>query len=148
MKKILTMICVAAAALVGCQNVDDINEGALNGKSIKATASTPKLTRTELVYADDAYKAQWCAGDKVALVEIATIDAENVEITKYESNALADAAESAVFSFNEVSAVAAASYQYVLAYPYGKVGGANATTVNLTLATTQEKKDTSVVREI
>lgn len=143
MKKILTMICVAAAALVGCQNVDDINEGALNGKSIKATASTPKLTRTELVYADDAYKAQWCAGDKVALVEIATIDAENVEITKYESNALADAAESAVFSFNEVSAVAAASYQYVLAYPYGKVGGANATTVNLTLATAQEKKDTS-----
>ena len=143
MKKIYAMIFVAAATLAGCQNVDDINEGALNGKSIKATASTPELTRTELVYADGAYKAQWCAGDKVALVEIATIDAENVEITKYESNALADAAESAVFSFNEVSVVAAASYQYVLAYPYGKVGGANATTVNLTLATTQEKKDTS-----
>ncbi len=142
MKKILTMICVAAAALVGCQNVDDINEGTLNGKSIKATASTPELTRTELIYADGVYKAQWCAGDKVALVEIATIDAENTQITKYESNALTEGGVEATFGF-DVPAVAASSYQYVLAYPYGKVGGANATSVNLTLATVQEKKDTS-----
>lgn len=141
MKKIFTMICVAAAALVGCQNVDDMNEGALGGKNFKATASTPELTRTELVYAEGAYKAQWCEGDQVALIEIVT-SGEESEVAKYESNALTAAAESAVFGF-EVPAVAAESYQYVLVYPYGNVGNANATTANLTLATSQVKKDAS-----
>lgn len=136
------MICVAAAALVGCQNVDDINDGALGGVNFKATASTPELSRTELVYADGAYKAQWCEGDQVALIEVATVDAENATITKYESNALTAAAESAEFSFN-VDAATAESYQYVLAYPYGNVGIADATAVNLTLATNQVKKDAS-----
>lgn len=136
------MICVTAAALVGCQNVDDINDGALGGVNFKATASTPELSRTELVYADGAYKAQWCEGDQVVLIEVATVDAENATITKYESNALTAAAESAEFSFN-VDAATAESYQYVLAYPYDKVGIADATAVNLTLATNQVKKDAS-----
>ncbi len=142
MKKIFMMICAAAAVLAGCQNVEDLNEGVLGGKDFKATVSTPDLSRTELVYADGAYKAQWCEGDQVALIEVATVDAENATITKYESNALTAAAESAEFSF-KLPEVTAEKYQYVLAYPYGNVGIADATAVNLTLATSQVKKDSS-----
>lgn len=142
MKKIFMMICAAAAVLAGCQNVEEFTEEVLGGKDFKATVSTPDLSRTELVYADGAYKAQWCEGDQVALIEVATVDAENATITKYESNALTAAAESAEFSF-KLPEVTAEKYQYVLAYPYGNVGIADATDVNLTLATSQVKKDSS-----
>lgn len=142
MKKIFMMICAAAAVLAGCQNNEEFTEEVLGGKDFKATVSTPDLSRTELVYADGAYKAQWCEGDQVALIEVATVDAENATITKYESNALTAAAESAEFSF-KLPEVTAEKYQYVLAYPYGNVGIADAAAVNLTLATSQVKKDSS-----
>ena len=106
MKKIVLSMIVAAAALVGCQKSEEFAVGTT--VSLSAELSQPAVSRTALVENDGVYSAVWKSGDKLSLFELA-----DGAYTLYESNALAEDAATASFTFEGVAVKQAASFRYV-----------------------------------
>ena len=120
MKKIITTILIAAAALTACvQNNDEIivkNEKI----SFSANLNAPE-SRTVLVEQDGKFHAEWTAGDHIELFEVTN----NGGTTKKGNNpvvTLAEGGATASVQF-ELEAKAADSYTYVVAHNNASMNG-------------------------
>ena len=73
MKKFITSILIAAAALTACSKSEEITLNTPNKVTFTATAELPE-SRSVLVEEAGKYHAEWVAGDYLELYEITITD--------------------------------------------------------------------------
>lgn len=134
MKKFITSMLIAAAALTACSKGEDI---IINNSSDKVSFSaTVEAPQSRSVLEEDAgkYHAEWVAGDYLELFEI-TITGGTKAKAKNVNTTLTEGGKTAKVSF-ELSAKTADSYAYILSHNNASINGA-ATYLAFTLPNNQ-----------
>ena len=134
MKKFITSILIAAAALTACSQGEDITINNPEGKvAFSATVDAPQ-SRSVLVEEAGKYHAEWVAGDYLELYEITITDG-----TKKKANnpntTLTEGGKTAKVQF-ELTEKTADSFVYILAHNDASINGA-ATYLAFTVPTNQ-----------
>ena len=122
MKKFITSILIAAAALTACSQGEDIVINNPEGKvAFSAIVDAPQ-SRSVLVEEAGKYHAEWVAGDYLELYEITITDG-----TKKKANnpgvTLTEGGKTVSVSF-ELEAKTADSFAYILAHNNASINGA------------------------
>jgi hypothetical protein len=121
MKKFITSILIAAAALTACSKSEEITLNTPDKVTFTAIATAPE-SRSVLVEEAGKYHAEWVAGDYLELYEIAITGG-----TKKKANnpgtTLTEGGKSAKMSF-ELEAKTADSFAYILAHNNASINGA------------------------
>lgn len=122
MKKFITTMLIAAAALTACSQSEDITINNPEGKvAFLATVDAPQ-SRSVLVEEAGKYHAEWVAGDYLELYEITITDG-----TKKKANnpgvTLTEGGKTVSVSF-ELEAKTADSFVYILAHNNASINGA------------------------
>ena len=121
MKKFITTMLIAAAALTACSQSEDITINNPEGKvAFSATVDAPQ-SRSVLVEEAGKYHAEWVAGDYLELYEITITDG-----TKKKANnpgvTLTEGGKTVSVSF-ELEAKTADSFVYILAHNNASING-------------------------
>lgn len=134
MKKFITSMLIAAAALTACSKGEDIIINNSSDKvSFSATVEAPQ-SRSVLVEDAGKYHAEWVAGDYLELFEI-TITGGTKAKANNVNTTLTEGGKTAKVSF-ELSAKTADSYAYILSHNNASINGA-ATYLAFTLPNNQ-----------
>lgn len=134
MKKFITSILIAAAALTACSKSEPITPNIENNKvTLQATINAPQ-SRSVLVENSGKYTAEWVAGDYIELYEI-TITGGTKKKANNVNTTLAEGGTSATVSF-ELAAKTADSFAYILSHNNASINGA-ATYLAFTVPTNQ-----------
>lgn len=134
MKKFITSMLIAAAALTACSKGEDIIINNSSDKvSFSATVEAPQ-SRSVLVEEAGKYHAEWVAGDYLELFEI-TITGGTKAKANNVNTTLTEGGKTAKVSF-ELSAKTADSYAYILSHNNASINGA-ATYLAFTLPNNQ-----------
>ena len=121
MKKFITSILIAAAALTACSKSEDITLNTSEKVTFSATAEYQQ-SRSVLVEEAGKYHAEWVAGDYVELYEI-TITGGTMKKANNPSATLTEGGKSASVTF-ELEAKTADSFAYILAHNNASINGA------------------------
>ncbi len=121
MKKFITSILIAAAALTACSKSEEITLNTPNKVTFTATAELPE-SRSVLVEEAGKYHAEWVAGDYVELYEI-SITGGTKKKANNPNTTLTEGGKSAKMSF-ELEAITADSFAYILAHNNASINGA------------------------
>lgn len=122
MKKFITSMLIAAAALTACSKGEDIIINNSSDKvSFSATVEAPQ-SRSVLVEDAGKYHAEWVAGDYLELFEI-TITGGTKAKANNVNTTLTEGGKTAKVSF-ELSAKTADSYAYILSHNNASINGA------------------------
>ena len=134
MKKFITSMLIAAAALTACSQGEDIviNNNA-DKVTFNATVEAPQ-SRSVLVEEAGKYHAEWVAGDYLELFEI-TITGGTKAKANNVNTTLTEGGKTAKVSF-ELSAKTADSFAYILSHNNASINGA-ATYLAFTLPNNQ-----------
>ena len=134
MKKFITSMLIAAAALTACSQGEDITINNSSDKvSFSATVEAPQ-SRSVLVEESGKYHAEWVAGDYLELFEI-TITGGTKAKANNVNTTLTEGGKTAKVSF-ELSAKTADSFAYILSHNNASINGA-ATYLAFTLPNNQ-----------
>ena len=134
MKKFITSILIAAAALTACSESEQITPNIQNNKiTLQATIDAPQ-SRSVLVEEAGKYHAEWVAGDYVELYEI-TITGGTKKKANNVNTTLTAGGTSATVNF-ELEAKSADSFAYILSHNNASINGA-ATYLAFTVPTNQ-----------
>ena len=121
MKKFITSILIAAAALTACSKSEEITLNTHNKVTFTATATAPE-SRSVLVEEAGKYHAEWVAGDYLELYEI-TITGGTKKKANNPGTTLTEGGKSAKMSL-ELEAKTADSFAYILAHNNASINGA------------------------
>lgn len=124
MKKFITSMLIAAAALTACSKSEDIVIDNTSDKvTFTATVDAP-ASRSVLVEENGKYHAEWAAGDHVELFEITVTGGTKKKYTNNNLVAtLTEGGKTATVSF-ELEANTADSYVYILTHNDASMNGA------------------------
>jgi hypothetical protein len=121
MKKFITSILIAAAALTACSKSEEITLNTPEKVTFTAIATAPE-SRSVLVEEAGKYHAEWVAGDYLELYEI-TITGGTKKKANNPGTTLTEGGKSAKMSF-ELEAKTADSFAYILAHNNASINGA------------------------
>lgn len=122
MKKFITSILIAAAALTACSKSEEIIINNPEGKvALLATVDAPQ-SRSVLVEEAGKYHAEWVAGDYLELYEI-TITGDTKKKANNPNTTLTEGGKTVSVSF-ELEAKTADSFAYILAHNDASINGA------------------------
>ena len=121
MKKFITSILIAAAALTACSKSEEITLNTHNKVTFTATATAPE-SRSVLVEEAGKYHAEWVAGDYLELYEI-TITGGTKKKGNNPGVTLTEGGKSVSVNF-ELEAKTADSFAYILAHNNASINGA------------------------
>ena len=122
MKKFITSMLVAAAALTACSQVEQITPNISQDKvTLQAVVDAPQ-SRSVLVEEAGKYHAEWVAGDYLELYEI-TITGGTKAKANNPSVTLTEGGKTVSVSF-ELAAKTADSFAYILAHNNASINGA------------------------
>ena len=134
MKKFITSILIAAAALTACSKSEPITPNIENNKIILQANIDAPQSRSVLVEKDGKYTAEWVAGDYIELYEI-TITGGTKKKANNVNTTLTAGGTSATVNF-ELAAKTADSFAYILSHNNASINGA-ATYLAFTVPTNQ-----------
>lgn len=134
MKKFITSILIAAAALTACSKSEPITPNIENNKVILQANIDAPQSRSVLVENNGKYTAEWVAGDYIELFEI-TITGGTKKKANNVNTTLAAGGTSATVSF-ELAEKTADSFAYILSHNNASINGA-ATYLAFTVPTNQ-----------
>lgn len=134
MKKFITSILIAAAALTACSKSEPITPNIENNKVILQANIDAPQSRSVLVEKDGKYNAEWVAGDYIELFEI-TITGGTKKKANNVNTTLTAGGTSATVSF-ELAEKTADSFAYILSHNNASINGA-ATYLAFTVPTNQ-----------
>jgi hypothetical protein len=121
MKKFITSILIAAAALTACSKSEEITLNTPEKVTFTAIATAPE-SRSVLVEEAGKYHAEWVAGDYLELYEI-SITGGTKKKANNPGTTLTEGGKSAKMSF-ELEAKTADSFAYILAHNNASINGA------------------------
>lgn len=121
MKKFITSILIAAAALTACTKSDEVTLNNPDKVSFTATAELPQ-SRSVLVEEAGKYHAEWVAGDYLELYEI-TITGGTKKKASNPNTTLAEGGKTATVQFELTANTTADSFAYILAHNNASING-------------------------
>ena len=135
MRKFITSILIAAAAMTACvQNDDFVVNNTNDTITLTAHVAAPEV-RTTLIGEGNSYHAEWNEGDEVEVFEICNVADESGK--KYQSSVTSIKADGATASFDvELKAKEATEFSYVFCTTNASMNGVG-TYLGLTLPATQ-----------
>ena len=122
MKKFITSILIAAAALTACSKSEEITPNIIQDKVVLSATIDAPQSRSVLVEEAGKYHAEWVAGDYLELYEI-TITGGTKKKASNPNTTLAEGGKTATVQF-ELEAKTADSFAYILAHNNASINGA------------------------
>ena len=122
MKKFITSILIAAAALTACSKSEEITPNIIQDKVVLSATIDAPQSRSVLVEEAGKYHAEWVAGDYLELYEI-TITGGTKKKANNPGVTLTEGGKTVSVSF-ELEAKTADSFAYILAHNNASINGA------------------------
>ena len=123
MKKFITSILIAAAALTACSKSEEITPNIIQDKVVLSATIDAPQSRSVLVEEAGKYHAEWVAGDYLELYEI-TITGGTKKKASNPNTTLAEGGKTATVQFELTANTTADSFAYILAHNNASINGA------------------------
>ena len=138
MRKFITSILIAAAAMTACvQNDDFVVNNTNDTITLTAQVSAPEARTVLVDDGDDVYHAEWAVGDKVNIYEVTETDGTRAKSEINQKNNIPVAVAGKTTTITETYKVLDADkFYYVLGSPCMSMNGV-ATTIAFTLPSSQ-----------
>ncbi|MBR0335812.1 MAG: hypothetical protein IIX34_02985 [Alistipes sp.] len=123
MKKFITSILIAAAALTACSKSEEITPNIIQDKVVLSATIDAPQSRSVLVEEAGKYHAEWVAGDYLELYEI-TITGGTKKKASNPNTTLTEGGKTATVQFELTANTTADSFAYILAHNNASINGA------------------------